>query len=106
MTGYFVRSMVTAAMLVSAVPALAEATFWSAQVKVDYSGLNLASPSGRQAFDHRIDAAIRTMCGAPVFGTRDEAEALQACHVEARTAAEPQVKAVLARANMTMASRN
>jgi UrcA family protein len=106
MTGNFIRPIVAAALLSMGVPAMADTDFSTAQVKVDYSGLNLASPSGRRALDNRVDAAIRTMCGAPVFGTRDEADALDACYDEARTAVEPQLKTILARANVSMASRN
>lgn len=106
MTGKFYRPLVAVAMLAVSVPALAEPQYSTAKMTVDYSGLNLATPSGRQALDSRINTAIRTMCGTPVFGTRDEAEALNACYDEARTAVEPQVRSVLANANMTVASRN
>lgn len=109
MRGFFSRPLVlatAAAAMLMAAPATAAQGFSTAKVTVDYSGLNLASQSGRDALDNRIDAAIRTMCGAPVFGTRDEAEALRACRIEARTAVEPQVQTILARANVTVASNN
>ena len=54
--------------------------------------------------ERRVNAAIGTLCGAPVFGDRDEAEALRACREEARSAVQPQVKAMLNRANVTVAS--
>jgi hypothetical protein len=59
---------------------------------------------GRADFDARVNAAVSTLCGAPVFGDRDEAEALRACREEALSAVQPQVKAMLGRANVTVAS--
>lgn len=106
MTGYIYRPLVVVAMLAMGAPAMAEPSYSTAKVTVDYDGLNLATQSGRQTLDRRINAAIRSMCGTPVFGTRDEAEALSLCYIEARTAVEPQVQVALSKANLTVATSN
>lgn len=102
----FNRAIIGAAMLAMALPAAAAPAYSTAKVMVDYRGIDLASASGRQQLDQRVDAAIRSMCGAPVFGTREEAAELSACRAEARNAVDPQLQAVLARANLTVASSN
>ena len=57
----FVRSTFLAlAALAAATPAFAET---SDTVLVGYSDLNLSSPAGRQAFEGRIAAAARQVCG-------------------------------------------
>lgn len=105
MTGTFLRPLVAAALLSISIPALAEPAFSTAQVRVDTSGIDLTSAAGRQTLERRINTAISAMCGAPVFGTRDEADALRACRTEARAAAEPQRRMAIAQAN-TVALRN
>lgn len=93
-----------ATVLAMAASASAGPTWSSGRVAVSAAGINLATISGRQAFDRRVDAAISAMCGAPALGTRDEADALRACREEARTAAAPGVERLVARAGVTMAS--
>jgi UrcA family protein len=88
-----------------ATPAMAEPAFSTASVTVDYKGVDLTSQKGRETLDRRVNAAISAMCGQPVFGTREEAEALQQCRIEARTAVEPQIQAANARASTKVAAR-
>jgi UrcA family protein len=85
-------------------PAMAEPSYSTAAVTVDYRGVDLSSKKGRETLDRRVNAAISAMCGQPIFGTREEAEALRNCRIEARTAVEPQLQSVLASANTKVAS--
>lgn len=112
MTGKFASPLVnngllvgmTMALMTIAAPAMADTPLLTDQVSISTANLDLASPQGRQMLERRVNAAISAMCGTPVFGDRDEAEALRACREEARAAVQPQVKAVLGRANVTVAS--
>lgn len=101
MTGIFVRPLVlaaTAGLMAIAAPAVAAPAYEDASVSINLSGIDLASVSGRQTLDRRVENAITAICGAPVFGTRDEAEELRACRTETRAAVAPQVRRVLASA--------
>ena len=112
MTGKFASPLVsngliagmTMALMTIATPAMADTTLLTSQVSVSTTNLDLGTLHGRQMLERRISAAISTMCGAPVFGDRAEADLLRACRDEARAAVQPQVKAVVSRANMTVAS--
>lgn len=104
--GNFNRAIIVGAMLAMAAPAAAAPAYSTASVTVDYSGIDLASATGRQQLDQRVDNAIRAMCGTPVFGTREEAAELRACRAEARSAVDPKLQAVLARSSLTVASSN
>jgi UrcA family protein len=96
-------SLVAAALLALGTPAAADS--WSTdRVTVNYSGIDLASSAGRVKFERRLASAINGLCGTPVLGTLEEAETLRACRAEAREAAEPQVRAVLAVAAAQTAS--
>lgn len=108
MTGIFNRPLVAAGVVVTAMiglaaPVLAAPAYETGKVTIEYSDINLASANGRQALDRRVDAAIRSMCGAPVFGTREEADALQECRAEARNAVDPQVRSIMSKAATTVA---
>jgi UrcA family protein len=105
MFGKFKLPIVAAGLAVAfAAPAMAEPSYSTAAVTVDYRGVDLTSQKGRETLDRRVNAAISAMCGQPVFGTREEAEALRNCRIEARTAVEPQVQSALASANTKVAS--
>jgi UrcA family protein len=112
MTGKFASPLVTNGLLAGmtmvlmtiAAPAMADTHLLNDQVSISTTNLDLATPRGRQMLERRVNAAILTLCGAPVFGDRDEAAALRACREEARSAVQPQVKAMLNRANVTVAS--
>lgn len=93
-----------AALILTASAAGASPNWSTGRVAVSTSGIDLASTGGRAAFERRVDRAIAAMCGAPVFGTRDEADALRDCRDEARAAAMPEVSRMVARAGVTMAS--
>lgn len=90
------RPLVVAALLSISMPVAALPAYSTVSVSVGTGGLDLASPKGRAALERRIDAAIRDMCGQPVFATRDEAEAIAACRAEARAATAPQLGKALA----------
>lgn len=102
MTAAIIRPLVATALLALAAPAFSEPSYSIAKVTIDTRGIDLGSASGRQALDRRVEHAVNAICGAPVFGTHEEAEELRACRSATRAEAEPQVRAVLAR--MTMAS--
>ncbi len=94
----------TMALMTIAAPAMADTPLLTEQVSISTNNLDLTTPRGRQMLEHRVNAAIGTLCGAPVFGDHDEAEALRACRAAARTSVQPQVQAILNRANVTVAS--
>lgn len=100
-----VAAGLAAAILMATSPATAETQFWTGKVIVDYKGVDLTTQRGRQQLDRRVDAAIGTLCGQPIFGTREEAEALRECRSEARAAAEPQIQAIVASATTKVATR-
>jgi UrcA family protein len=112
MTGKFASPLVTngllagmtMALMTIAAPAVADTQFLTDQVSISTANLDLATPRGRQMLERRVNSAIGTLCGAPVFGDRAEAEALRACREATRTAVQPQVKAMLDRASVTVAS--
>ena len=95
---------VTVVLMTIAAPAMAGTPLHSDQVSITTANLDLATPQGRQMLERRVNAAVNSLCGAPVFGDRAEAEALRACRDEARSAVQPQVKAMIGRANVTVAS--
>lgn len=99
-----VAAGVVATALLFSAPASADRGFLSSTVVVNYQDVDLSTPKGRQLLDRRVDAAISSMCGQPIFGTRDEAEMLDACRVEARSAVTPQLQQAKSRANLNMAS--
>lgn len=99
-----VAAGLAAALAGFAAPAMAEPSYSTAAVTVDYHGVDLTSQKGRETLDRRVNAAISAMCGQPVFGTREEADALKDCRIEARSAVEPQLQALLASANTKVAS--
>ncbi len=102
MTGTILRPLVAAALLAIAAPAFAEPVDNSANVTINTAGIDLTSANGRQALDRRVQNAINAICGAPIYGTREEAEDLRACRDETRAAVQPQVQAMLLRANVTV----
>lgn len=99
-----VISGIAAAVISFTAPALADPAFDSSKTVVNYQDVDLSTQKGRLLLDRRVDNAISTMCGQPVFGTRDEAEMLDACRVEARAAVTPQLEQAISRANVTVAS--
>lgn len=105
MTNYAATRSVLAAGLMLAASAAAASPGWSTgRAAVSTAGIDLTTVAGRAMLDRRVDAAIAAMCGAPVFGTRDEADALCECRAEARAATTPAVNRMIARAGVTMAS--
>lgn len=110
MNGFNNRPLVRAALAVtllsSSFPIMAKSTYFSGKVAVDTRDIDLSAPNGARILDRRVNAAVNTLCGQPVFGTRDEAAALDACRADARASAEPQVKAALASARITVATAN
>ena len=99
-----VAAGIAAAFLSFSAPASADQGFLSSTVVVNYQDVDLATTKGRQMLDRRVEAAISSMCGQPIFATRDEAELLAACRVEARAAVTPQLQQAKSRANVNMAS--
>ena len=78
-----------------AAPVMADPASVPPRVTIDYRGVDLTSVEGRQTLDRRVGAAIATICGQPVYGTRDEDEVLGQCRREMRSRIEPMVTAAL-----------
>jgi UrcA family protein len=100
MTGTIVRPLVAAALLAMAAPAFADQPAASAKLAISTSGIDLSTPNGRKALERRVENAIDRMCGKPVLGTRDEAEALEACRSETLAEVQPQMQSMLLRASV------
>ena len=99
-------TIVVATMFTTILPAKAMPVAMSTgQVMIHYGDLDLATARGQVKLQARIDNAIDDMCGAPVFGSADEAELLKACRIEARANAEPKLRAILASAAPQVATR-
>jgi UrcA family protein len=110
MTGLNIRPLVRAvaalALLSSTLPVMAQSTHFSGKVVVPTSDIDLSAPKGARTLERRVNNAVNSLCGQPVFGTRDEADALDACRADAHASAEPQVKATLASARVRVATAN
>lgn len=96
------RHLIAIAACLSALPAFAAPA--PQTMAVSTAGLNLASVSGQRRLDQRIGFAVDQLCGTPVFFTRDETAALEACRAEARAQIAPQVRTLVARAGTTLAA--
>jgi len=70
------------------------------EARVSYADLNLNSDAGLKALNHRINAAIRVVCGDGRFGPAPLAEqaARNRCSAAARQSADSDLASVLARA--------
>jgi UrcA family protein len=106
MTGTMIRPLVAAALLAFAAPAFADQAVASAKLAISTSGIDLSTPAGRKALERRVDNAISRLCGYAVLGTREEAEELEACRLEARAEVEPQLQALLLRTSASLPSQN
>ena len=103
MTGaIIIRPLVTAALLAFAAPAFADLADSSARVTISTSDIDLTSAKGREALDRRVQSAVNRICGTPILGTREEAEALGTCRTETRAAVQPQVQTMLLRASVAV----
>lgn len=87
-----------------AVPALAAPGYEQSRVRVQTADLDLATASGQRVLTQRLDMAMTRLCGTPVFFSRDEIAALDACRADALQAAAPQIDAARARQAVTVAS--
>lgn len=101
-----VRTVATIALLSSTLPVFAQSTYFSGKVAVETGDIDLSGPKGIRTLEKRVSNAIISLCGQPVFGTREEADALEACRADARASADPQVKATLASAQVRVATAN
>ena len=86
-----------------AAPALAAPGYEQGQVRVQTADLDLATAAGQRALERRVEMALTRLCGMPVFHTRDELDALDACRADALKAAAPQIDAARARQAVTVA---
>lgn len=102
MTGTIIRPLLAAALLAASAPALAGQDEGSAKLAISTSGIDLATPAGRQALERRVDNAINRLCGSNDLGTREEAEAIAACRLETRAEVQPQVDAMLMRTSLSV----
>ena len=73
---------------------------------VGFSDLNLASPAGRAAFDGRIDAAARQVCGEYQPLQLKMLSIARTCRTRAIAAAEAQLSQTLAGGGAQLASLN
>lgn len=85
--------MTPAALAAIDAPAQAE----TRSEQVSYSDLDLATPEGQQALEHRISRAIRQVCG-PRAGPLYDYHVRAACRREAKKGTEGQVSVAIARA--------
>ncbi len=99
MTQTMIRSCVMAAVLAAAAPALAGPAANSESLVISTSGINVATPAGQQALQHRVDTAIDRLCSAEVFATID-ADAMEECRDAVHAEVQPQIKAVLLRTSL------
>ena len=99
-----VATTAAALLLVISAPAMAEPYLTTGTINVNYRDIDLSSAAGQVRLQNRIEVAIRDLCGAPVFGTRDEAEMLKQCRQEARANAVPQMRLALSSASTKFAS--
>lgn len=67
-------------------------------IEVDVSDINLATPSGQQRLDDRVERAVRTVCriNSVQTGTRLMSRDARACLAKARASAKSQVAALIA----------
>jgi len=72
-----------------------------AQVRVDFSDLNLASNSGRAQLAERVSAAVRQLCGEPAARNSLEAKAHRECVTKAKASAQSDIDVALADAART-----
>lgn len=95
----------TAAVLAApaATPALAAPGYEQGQVRVQTADLDLATTAGQRVLERRVEMALTRLCGMPVFHSRDELDALDACRADAMKAAAPQIDAARARQAVTVA---
>lgn len=100
MTGSSIQPLVAIALLSLALPATAAPGSSTAAVKVDISGIDLATSAGRVQLERRVARTIDAICGPREFFMRDETDALAACRDATRADVEPQVRAVVTRASL------
>ncbi len=88
-----IKSAVLALAILAPLPAMAE----TVSVSVRYADLNLASAEGQQAFNRRIAAAGRQICGV-VDSERDLSRraSINKCLAKVRSSAEPARLAAIA----------
>jgi UrcA family protein len=87
-------ALAAAASALTALPVAAERN----SISIAYRDLNLATPEGQAALDHRISKAARAMCGVDELstGTRLRSGEAIACYREAKAQAKKQVAAAIA----------
>ncbi|WP_310497763.1 UrcA family protein [Sandarakinorhabdus sp.] len=106
---FIVRTAIAAASLavvLIATPVFAQErghSTWA--VNVQTADLALGTSDGKRMLDRRLDAALVRLCGQPVFFSRDELAALDACKAQARSMADTQVQAAVARAGTQIAAK-
>lgn len=101
-----VASTVAAVLISIGAPVMAEPSFSTGRINVDYRDIDLSTANGQVKLQNRMDAAVHELCGAPVFGTREEDEMLKQCRDDARANAEPQIRSILTAASMKYASNH
>lgn len=104
LVGDAARAAFVTLVLAFSAPVLAQTPYFSGAVAVGTRDIDLTSPKGAEQLERRVNAAISSLCGQPVFGTRDEADAIAACRADARASAEPKMKATLAAARVKVAT--
>jgi len=72
-----------------------------AQVRIDFSDLNLATNAGEAEMNRRVSAAVRFLCGEPAARTSFEARAHRDCVAKARASAQAEIDVALAAAHTT-----
>lgn len=102
--------ILAAIIMSSSLPVLAEPVFSTTKISVNASDIDLSTAAGAQTLQQRINSTIRTACapvefgGAPTYGSRDQARAVDECVASAHAATEPQFRKLIANGNPRMAS--
>ena len=94
MTATMIRTALAAALVAMTAPALANPAVSTEKLVINANGLNLATASGQQALNQRVDAAIDQLCSAQVFASIDY-NAMDECRSAVRAEVQPQIKALL-----------
>jgi UrcA family protein len=87
-----------AVTLTATIPSAASAGEEAVKAKVFYGDLNLATESGVEALDQRLDRTVRRLCGSTRWSMGGVSPAIVRCRRIARASITPQRRFAIARA--------
>lgn len=97
MTGSASRPLVVGLWLAFAAPVHALPSTSTGTIMVRYGDIDFKAPDAAAILDRRIGSAIEQLCGTPITGSRDEAEAITACRADAHANAAPKRRLLIGR---------